>query len=292
MPTTQLVEERAVGRGRGMDHEQVKGEPRNRCLDPDFGRAEPIFELAPVQEHLQGADRQAQGGETEEVKRFAAAVPRLADEYQNADCGENPERDVDEEHPAPIVLVGQPTAERRPDDRTQDDPHAPDRHRLGVPVGRVDLQKHRLRQRDERRAADTLQQAIDHDLAEARRDAAQGRSQSEAGDRNEEHPLDAKASCEAVIDAIVDQAFDDVGRHYPGNLVLRGGKAALHVRQRDIGNRRVDPLHEGRQHDRNGDCAPVRDRGARLIRHRSAARVAGPVSQAKMPWTLSSQGRR
>src|SRR5438270_5444312 len=127
-----------------MDHEQVKREPRDCRLNPDFGRAEPILELAAVQEHLQRADRQAQRGETEKIKGFAAAVSRLADEYQNPDCGEDPNRHVDEEHPAPVVYFGQPAAERWADNRAQYHPHSPNRHRLGVSMGWVDLQQYRL----------------------------------------------------------------------------------------------------------------------------------------------------
>src|SRR5216684_4326805 len=109
-----------------MDDEEVKAKPGDRRLDPDLGRAEPILELAAVEQHLQGADRQAQCGEAEEVERLAAAVTRLVHEDHDADRGENPDRQIDVEYPPPAVIVGQPAAERRTDNRAQYDAHAPD----------------------------------------------------------------------------------------------------------------------------------------------------------------------
>jgi len=99
-------------------------------------------------------------------------VSRLLDEDQDPERSKNPDRQIDVENPAPIVVVSQPAAERRADNRAQYDSHAPDRHRVGVSVWWVDLQKHCLRQRDECRAADALQQAVDHELSKARRHPA------------------------------------------------------------------------------------------------------------------------
>ena len=51
---------------------------------------------------------------------------------------------------------------------------------------------------------------------------------------------------------------DDVGGQHPTHLVLRGRQRALHARQRDVGDGRVERLHDGREHDRDGDQALVR----------------------------------
>src|SRR5208337_3066183 len=206
--------------------------------------------------------------------------------------GEKPDRHIDKEHPAPIELVSQPAAERRADNRAQYDPHAPDRHRLGMALWRIDLQEHRLRQRHKRRSADTLQQTVYHYLRKARGHAAQGRGQGKTGDREEKHVFDAKAAGEPARQRRHDRRRDDVRGHDPGDLVLRGGKAALHMRQRDVGDRGVDPLHEGRQHDRDRDRTPVGDWGGGFARHRSAACVVEPASHPNSRPTRSSQGRR
>jgi hypothetical protein len=62
------VQKRPVGGGYGVDDKEVETEPGDGRLDPDLGRAEPILELAAVEQHLQRADRQAQHGEAEEVE--------------------------------------------------------------------------------------------------------------------------------------------------------------------------------------------------------------------------------
>jgi hypothetical protein len=158
------VEERALAGGRGVDDEEIEAQRGDDRLDPDLGRAEPVLQFAAVEQHLHRADRQAQRREAEPIEAFALRRPRVVDKDHDPGGGEHAGRQVDEEHPAPAVIVGQPAAERRPDDRPEDHAHAPDRHRLGVPLGRVDVQQHRLRQRHQRRAAHALQEAERHDL--------------------------------------------------------------------------------------------------------------------------------
>ena len=71
-------------------------------------------------------------------------VPRFADEDQDAEARDYADRQVDVEDPAPTVILGQPAAQHRAEDRPQHDPHAPDRDGLAVPFRRVDLHQHRL----------------------------------------------------------------------------------------------------------------------------------------------------
>jgi hypothetical protein len=54
-----------------VDDEEIEAEAGHGRRDPDLGRAEPILELAAVEQHLQRADCQAQCHETEEVERLA-----------------------------------------------------------------------------------------------------------------------------------------------------------------------------------------------------------------------------
>jgi hypothetical protein len=89
---------------------QVEAEPGDRRLDPDFARMEPILQLAPVEHQLQGADPQAQRQEPDEIERFPMHVAGLANKYQVAQDAQHADRQVDEKHPAPAVLIGQPAA--------------------------------------------------------------------------------------------------------------------------------------------------------------------------------------
>src|SRR6516165_3041161 len=95
-----------------MNDKEVEAEPGDRRRDPDLGRAEPILELAAIEHQLQGANRQTQRGEAEEVEWLAVGAPRLADKDQDAERRSRPHRQVDVEQPAPVVIIGQPSAER------------------------------------------------------------------------------------------------------------------------------------------------------------------------------------
>ena len=61
-------------------------------------------------------------------------LPVSGRKSEDAEEGEDADRQVDVEHPAPVEDLGQPAAERRPDDRADHDAGAPDRHRLAVPL--------------------------------------------------------------------------------------------------------------------------------------------------------------
>ena len=53
---------------------------------------------------------------------------------------------------------------------------------------------------------------------------------------------------------------DDVGGQHPGDLVERRGQAALHVRQRHVGDRGIQHLHERGRHHASRDQRAMADR--------------------------------
>src|SRR5216683_387803 len=135
-----------------MDDEQVEGDGGNRRLDPDLAGMEPVRQLAAIEQQLQRADADAEAGKAEKVEQLAMGRPSVVDEDEDAERGDDPDRQVDVEHPAPAVILGQPAAQGRPHDRAEDDPAAPHRHRLAVPLRWVDLEQHRLRLRHQAEA--------------------------------------------------------------------------------------------------------------------------------------------
>ena len=141
---------------------------------------------------------------------------------------------------------------------------------------RIDVEQHRLRQRHQRRAAHALQQAEEHHL---RRGSSATPHSAEAtvkpATEIEEHALDAEAAGEPAGQRRHDRRGDDVGGQHPGDLVLRRRQAALHVRQRDIGDRRVERLHDRRQHDRDRDERRGSRPGARRRRCRTRRSLRG-----------------
>ena len=141
-----------------MDDEHPEAGDGQAKLDPDLGRGEPVGVAAAVEHQLQRADAERQHGEAEEIETARA----LGDARQiggHAEEGEDADRQVDEEHPAPVEAVGQPAAQRRPDDRADHDAGAPDGHGLAVALLRIDVEQEGLRQRHDRRAEHALQQA-------------------------------------------------------------------------------------------------------------------------------------
>ena len=248
---------------------------------------EPVVARPAVEHQLQCADAEAQCQKAEKVERLATVRPVVRDEEQDAERGNNADRHIDVKHPAPAVIFGKPAPDRRAHDRPEHHAHAPQRHRRAMALRRVDRQQHRLRQRHQRGAANPLPDTIDHELRQAGRAAGQSGAQREADDRDEKDVFDAELPGEPPGQRHHDRRRDHVGGQHPGDLVLRHRQAALHVRQRDIGDRVVDTLHDRRQHDRGGDQGATGAGAALSAPHRRdldstvATRPAAPPSASR-----------
>ena len=127
----------------------------------DGGRREPVVLLSLVEHDLQRADADDEHADAPVVDllRFAPQVRRIEDEQLRHDDRRDADRQVDVEHPAPAVAVGQPAAEHRAEDRRDDDAEAPEAHRLAALVGRERFEQNRLRQRLQRAAGRALHDA-------------------------------------------------------------------------------------------------------------------------------------
>ncbi len=186
------------------------------------------------------------------------------------------DRQVDQEHPAPVVIVGQPAAEHRPEDRPDHHAAAEQRHRLAVLFARVDVEQGRLGERHDERAADALERAEQHHLAKRRRRRAQHRGDGEQHDRNQQQPLAPDLVGQPAADRQRDRRGDDIARQHPVDRVLRRAEARLHVRQGDVGDGRVEHLQQHRHHHPDGDDQPLAGRQrmscdmAGVVGHRSA----------------------
>ena len=201
-------------------------------------------------------------------KRRCSCCLRFLHEQQHADDGDDADRQIDQEHPVPGVIVGQPGAERRAHDRAEHHADAPDRHRAEPRSStRVGVEQHRLRQRHQRGAGHALQQAEQHHLLDVLRQRAQQRGDGEAGDADDEQLLAAEAVGQPADRRGHDGGGDDVGGQHPVDLVERGRQRALHVGQRHVGDGGVERLHDGRRHGADRD-----QHAPRLRRHARAAR--------------------
>jgi DHA2 family multidrug resistance protein len=173
-------------RGEHVDDEQVDAEPGQHRLDDDLGGVEPVLILAAIQHHLQRADADRQDAEADPVEPHALRRRGLRHENDQACDSQDAERQVDVEHPAPVVHLRQVAAERGAEDRADHHAHAPDRHGRAAHLGRVDVQHRRLRQRHQGRAEHALQQPEDHHLRQRLRRTAQHRGDGETDKAGEE----------------------------------------------------------------------------------------------------------
>ena len=114
-----------------------------------------------------------------------------------------------------------------------------------------------LRQRHERRAEHALQDPEQHDLDQRLRHAAQHRGDGEAGDGDQEQALEPEPAGEEAGRRRHDRGGDDVGGQHPVDLVLARRDAALHIGQRDVGDRGVERLHQRGEDHADRDRRPI-----------------------------------
>src|SRR6266850_1162006 len=108
-----------------------------------------------------------------------AQVRRIEQERAGQEEAQDADREVDVEDPAPRPLVGQIAADGRPQDRPEDEAEAPHRHREPALMEREDLPQDRLRERNDRPAAEALEDARDDQRRQVGRRAGDERAQHE-----------------------------------------------------------------------------------------------------------------
>jgi len=252
-----------------MREEVIETDAGDDELGDDLVGFEPVELLAAVERELQRADADRERDEAEPVEPARVIQLGLVHEDDLAEHRQQPERQVDEEHPVPGIGFGEPGAERGPHDRAQHHAHAPDRHRGGALLQRVGVEHHRLRQRHQRGAEDALQQAEQHHLVDVLRQPAQHRGDGEAGRADDEDALAPEAVGDPSDRRGHDRGRDDVGGQHPVDLVLRGRQRALHVGQRDVGDGGVQRLHDRRRHGAHRHHVPAQagDSGWQRLGH-------------------------
>ncbi len=118
----------------------------------------------------------------------------------------------------------------------------------------IGVEQDRLAQGHERRAEHALQQAVEHDLIEREGGTAQqARPRVKPITDQTNSRLRSKRAAMKPRRRRHDAGRHDIGGQHPGDLILRRRQRALHMRQGDIGDGRIQRLHDGRQHHRNGD---------------------------------------
>ncbi len=222
----------------------------------DLIAAEPVLALAGVEHHLQEAEAERQKSDAPQVDSAElgfAKVRWVDDEVADHQQRENPHRQIDVEDPAPGVVVGDPAAQRRPQDGRDDNAQAECRHRRAMLFGRESFQQHRLRQRLQASTAEALQHAKEDQRLQAGRHTAEQRTDGEAGNAQHQHAPPPKAHGQPSRHGQNDGVRHQVRGDDPRALFVSRAHIPRHVRDRNVDHSGVEHLHERGQHDSDGD---------------------------------------
>jgi hypothetical protein len=127
------------------------------------------------------------------------------------------------------------------------------------------VRQDRLRHGLEAAAARPLQDAKHDHGGESRSGPAQEGTRRENAETDHEEPLAAEQADKPPADGQDDGIRYEVRREHPSALVASGAEAARHIRQRHVGDARVEHLHERRQRDHDRDQPRVGLRAPRAI---------------------------
>ncbi len=282
-----------------MSQEQIEAQPRQYCFDEDFSGIEPALRSSAVEHQLQRTKSHREEPKADPVELLGVAIFPIIETQPNSCRGQNSERHVDVEDPAPTVEIGQVAPERRTQNRPHHHDKTPDGHDRAALVGRIAVENDRLRQRRQRRSKRSLQQTKDNDFVERLGRPAHDGGDGKAKQRGDEEISLAEPRRKPPHRCRHDGCGDDVGSEDPGDLVARGLQTALHVGQCDICDRLIEHLHEGAQHGANdGDAQAERSfangyvsLSSRRLHRRTAAygRVTTPPRQEQ--WRSVRQKR-
>ena len=238
------------------NHERNKSGGRKDCKSENETRAEPVVLLPFIEHHLQGADAEREQGDSDVVnfqsRAREALYPRgIFDEAKDQEQRQNADRQIDEENPAPGVVIRDPSAEGRSDRRRDDCGDAVEREGQTALFGRESVRQDCLGHGLKPATADPLQNPKEDDGSEAWRDPTQKGAQSENYQTDHEKPFAAECSGKPSADGQHDGIRHEIGSEHPGALIVARAETAGHVGERDIGDARVEHLHESRHRDDN-----------------------------------------
>ena len=221
---------------------------------PHFPAFQPVQLLAAIKAQLQRRHAHGQQGKAGHVEASLLQL-RFRQDGRRPGQAHDAERQVDQEHPAPIETVGEPAADHRAQDRPDHDANAPPGHGRAMFFGRPHIEQIGLAQRRDEGPGGALDHAEQHHLFQAAGNAAQHRSGGESRDTPQEQGAPADARRKPAGERRGNGGGDDIAGQHPGDAVGGGVQAGLHVRQRHVGDGGIEDGHEAAQHyhQRDGD---------------------------------------
>ncbi len=178
---------------------------------------------------------------------MAAQPGRIFDHLRGEEEREQTDGHIDEEDPAPVVVVGNPAAEGGTNGGCDHNGHAVHRKRQTTFLGREGVGENGLLAGTHAAAARALQDAEENQQRQGRRQSAQDRRNGEQGNAGHVETLASDDRSEPARHGQHDRVGNQVAGEHPGGFVLPGAESAGNVGQSNIGDGGVEHLHEGCQ---------------------------------------------
>ncbi len=250
------------------DHEHRQRDHGNRRADNDEIRLEPVQVIALVEDHLQRANANDQGDQTDVIHWLATGHHRPFRQLRtHHHHRKDADRHVDEEDPRPAVTVGNPAAENGPGNRRDHRDHR--QQCQGHPAfrRRIHRDQQRLRHRVQRPGDQALQHAKADQLGHRSGDTAEKRRQHKQHRRPQKQLHLAEAAAEPTGQRQRNRVAHGERSNNPGALLRTHPEVAGNRRQRHVGDGRVEHLHERRQRQADGAEQQAGRRERSVIAH-------------------------
>ena len=241
-------------------------------------RAEPVFFLPLVEHDLQRPDGDGEQAQTDAVDAAefladALEVGRVFNDAAGENDGENADGDIEEEDPAPAIVVGDPAADGGPDGGCHHDGHPVEGERDAAFFRREGIgQDGALAglQAPTRRA---LKDAEEDQQRERTGETATERKNGESDDTAHVEALAADAVGNPAADGQNNGVRDQVRGKNPRGLFVTGAERPGNVRQGNIGDGRIERFHERGERDCESDDPRIESRLPCLIEMKFAVGV-------------------
>ena len=233
----------------GIGHERQRAE-HDAAGGDSAGQQVPAERRQAEHQHRE-PDTQQRKAERIERRQFGFADIRDVAKHQEEP--EYADRHVDQEDAAPVEVLGDEPAQRRPHDRAQQRGYGEVVERLDQPALGHGLQQHQPAHRHHHRAAYPLHEACEHERGERARACAQQRSAHEHHDGGGKDGARAVAVGHPSADRNEYRKADQIGgkRQFERERIL--ANIARDRRQRSGQHRGIHVFHEQRAGDDQGD---------------------------------------
>ena len=232
--------------GAGLDvGEQPPADQARSAQTDDDGAGPRVLVAAPGGHEDDGDGTGVHEHEPPPVDGTGQAVTGKAQDDGNGDEGEDTQRQVDPEGPAPGDRVGQPPTDDGPQDGGDAEHGSHGGHVGATHARRDEVAGDRLGGDHETAAAQTLDEAVDDELSHGVGGAAQGRADQEQGDGHQEEVLAAHEVAELAVDRHGHGDGQGVGGQDPGHV--GGATEVAHDGRQGRADDRL--VHGGQEHD-------------------------------------------